>query len=548
MAKDIIVHDEARTKLKAGMDKVANAVRVTIGPRGRNVALDKGYGTPVITNDGVSIAKDIELSDTFENMGASIIKEVASKTNDAAGDGTTTATVLTHAIVTEGMKTIAMGANPMSVKAGIEQASVAVRDALSDMAQDIKNSEEIAHVASVSAESNEMGAIIAETIEKVGSDGVVTVEESQTLGIESDVVEGLEFDKGYVSPYMVTDTERMEAVAKDVSILVTDKKITTVKEILPLLEQFAQTGAKDLVIIAEDISGEALTTFVLNKIRGAMNIVGIKAPGFGDDKKDQLQDIATTVGASVVVDDLGMKFEDLTLDVLGKAGRVVATKDKTTIVDGKGDKQTIADRVGQLKAQSDQSDSKYTKEKFQKRISKLSGGVAVLRVGAATEAEMKYLKDKIEDAVNATRAAIAEGIVSGGGSALLKASSIARENMPSDMTDEEKAGYEIVLRALQAPIRQIATNAGQDDGVIVSKVLEAGDHAGYDAKNNRVVENMIQSGIIDPVLVTKSGVLNAASSASVFLTTEVAIADIPEKEEPSIPGGMGGGMGMPGMM
>ena len=542
MSKQLLFEQDARVAMKSGIDQVARAVRITMGPKGRNAILEKSYGTPTITNDGVSIAKDIELEDRFENMGAKVIQEVAQKTNEMAGDGTTTATVLMHAVVSEGMKTIGMGANPMSIKRGIEQASKDIQTELDKQSKQISDSKEIAYVASVSAESTQMGQTIAETIEKVGHDGVVSVEESQTMGIESEVVEGLEFSKGYVSPYMISDSERMEAVVSNPAVLVTDKSISSMQEILPLLEKFVQSGSKDLVIIAEDISGDALANLVLNKIRGAMNVVGITAPGFGDDKKAELQDIAVTVGATVVASDLNMKFEDVGLEVLGKAGRIVATKDKTIIVDGKGDKQEIADRVGQLKAQLSNTDAKFTQEKIQKRISKLSGGVAVLRVGAATEAEMKYLKDKIDDAVNATKAAIAHGVVVGGGSALLKVKQVLTEKA-TEMNGEEQAGYEIVLRSLEAPIRQIAQNAGEDDGVIVSKVLDGPTESGYHAGTGEIVPDMFAAGVIDPVLVTKAGIIHACSAASVFLTTEVAVADNPKDEEPAPAMG-----GMPGMM
>ena len=542
MSKQLVFEQEARMRMKAGIDQVAQAVRITMGPKGRNAILEKGYGGPAITNDGVSIAKDIELEDKFENIGAQVIQEVAQKTNEMAGDGTTAATVLMQAVVSEGMRTIGMGANPMSIKRGMEEASRDIQEALDQQAKDISDSQEIAHVASVSAESAEMGATIAQTIEKVGHDGVVSVEESQTMGIESEVVEGLEFNKGYVSPYMVSDSERMEAVVKNPHVLVTDKSLSSMQEILPLLEKFVQSGAKDLVIIADDISGDALANLILNKIRGAMNIVGVKAPGFGDDKQAELQDIAVTVGATVVSKDLNMKFEEIGLEVLGQAGRIVATKDKTVVVDGKGDKQMIADRVGQLKAQLSNTEAKFAQEKIHKRISKLSGGVAVLRVGAATEAEMKYLKDKIDDAVNATKAAIAHGVVAGGGSALLKVKTALAAKLEK-MKGEEQAGYAIVLQALEAPLRQIAQNAGEDDGVIVSKVSEGGEESGYNAQTGEVVKDMFVAGVIDPVLVTKAGVIHACSAASVFLTTEVAIADNPEKEEVAPPMG-----GMPGMM
>jgi len=551
MAKQIVYNEEARKLLKAGVDKVADAVKITMGPRGRNVVFERSYGAPTITNDGVSIAKEITLSNKFENMGAEIIKEVATRTNDKAGDGTTTATVLAQSIINEGMKHSSMGLNAMGIKMGIEKASKDIKEALKSLAKPIKTKEEYKQVATISAESEEIGTIIADTIEKVGKDGVVTVEESQSIGIESDVVEGMQFDKGYVSAYMVTNAERMEAEYKDVPVLLTDKRISSIKHILPLLEKLAQSGRKDLVIIADDVDGEALTTFVLNKIRGTFNVLGIKAPGYGDRKKEMLADISVTVGATVISDEIGLTFENATVEMLGRAQKIIATKDTTVVVGGKGKKSEIEDRVAQLKAQHNKSDSKYDKEKLAERIAKLSGGVAVIRVGAATETEMKYLKLKIEDAVNATKAAIEEGIVAGGGSALLKVSRKLKESAPkesaSSISHEESVGYNIVLRALEAPTRQIAINAGHDDGSVIveSIVRNVKEHAGYDFLAGKMVDDMIKAGIIDPVKVTRSAVENACSAAAILLTTEVAIAEEP-KEEKADPaagmGGMGGGM------
>ena len=536
MSKRIIYNEEARKTMKRGVDAVADAVKITIGPRGRNVVLDKGYGSPTITNDGVSIAKEITLKDKFENMGAEIVKEVASKTNDIAGDGTTTATILIQAIISEGMKHTTMGVNAMALRAGIESASKDVVAALKNIAKPIKTDEEIKQVATVSSESAELGSIIADTIKKVGKDGVVTVEESQSTSLESEIVEGIEFDKGYVSAYMITNAERMEAEYADPAILITDKKISSIKEILPVLEQLAQSGRKDLVLIAEDIDGEALTTFVLNKIRGTFNVLAVKAPGYGDRKKEMLQDIAVTVGATVISEDVGLKFENASLSSLGKARRVISTKDKTTIVGGKGKKVDIEERVSQLKVQRDQIESKYDKEKMDERIAKLSGGVAVIRVGAATETEMKYLKLKIEDAVNATKAAIEEGIVAGGGVALVRAAGdVARSLIANKkvLTKEQELGYQVVLKALEAPAKQIAINAGKDDGsVIVDKIKNGKGNIGYDALKDEIVPDMIAAGIVDPVKVTRLGVENACSAAAILLTTEAAIADEPEEKKP----------------
>lgn len=544
MAKQVIFDTEVRSKLMRGVDIVANAVKVTIGPKGRNVALSKSWGGPTITNDGVSIAKDITLADKFEDMGASIVKEVATKTNDKAGDGTTTAVVLTQAIVSEGLKRTAMGANAMMVRRGIEAAAQDAVAELKRMAKPVKGDAEIRQVATISAESEELGKTIADIVKKVGKDGVVTVEESQSLGIESDFVEGMEFDKGYVSAYMVTNAERMEAEVKDALIFITDKKISTVKDILPILEKVAQSGKKELVIIADDVDGEALPTLVLNKLRGAFSVLAVKAPGYGDRKKEMLADIAVMTGAQVVTEDLGLTLENAELTMLGRAQRVVATKDSTVIVGGKGKKSDIESRVSSLRAQIDNTDSKFDKEKISERIAKLSGGVAVIRVGAATETEMKYLKDKIEDAVNATKAAIAEGIIAGGGASLAKVGAKLSKNaeaVAKKSGDEFAVGYAILVGALSAPFKQIVLNAGREDGMVLLAEISGANSKGFDAASETIVD-MIEAGIIDPVKVTRSGVENAASAAAVLLTTEAAVADIPEETKPA-PGGMGGGMG-----
>ena len=541
MAKQVLFDSELREKLKRGVDVVAGAVKVTLGPKGRNVALSKSWGGPTITNDGVSIAKDISLADKFEDMGASIVKEVATKTNDKAGDGTTTAVVLTQAIIHEGLKRTALGANAMMVRRGIEAAAKDAVEELKKMAREVKGKNDIRQVATISAESAELGKTIADVVEKVGKDGVVTVEESQSTNIESEYVEGMEFDKGYISAYMITNAERMEAEAKDAPILITDKKISTVKDILPLLEKVAASGRKDLVIIAEDVDGEALTTFVLNKLRGAFSVLAVKAPGYGDRKKEMLADIAATVGAQVISEDLGLTLEKAELTMLGRANRVVATKDSTVIVGGKGKKADITERVSSLRKQLEQTDSKFDKEKLEERIAKLTGGVAVIRVGAATETEMKYLKDKIEDAVNATKAAIAEGIVPGGGAALAKVGAKLHKGMAgvaSKSGDEFAVGYSILVGALSAPFKQIVYNTGREDASLLLKDVAAGNSKGWDATTEEIVD-MYEAGIIDPVKVTRSGVENAASAAAVLLTTEAAVADIPE-EKKSAP--MGGGM------
>ena len=542
MAKQILFGEDARKSIHAGLQKAASAVKVTLGPRGRNVVLEKSYGGPRITNDGVTIAKEISFKDKFENMGAEMVKEVANKSNDVAGDGTTTTVVLLEALVNEGLKSLTKGANAMAVRSGMEQAKTAAVAELKKMAKPVEGRKDIEQVASISAESEELGRIIAETVEKVGKNGVVTVEESQGMELSYEVVEGLQIDKGYVSAYMVTNPERMEAEMRDAHILVTDRKISSVQEILPLLEKIAQTGRKELVIVADDIEGEALTTFVLNKLRGTFSVLAVKAPGFGDRKKEMLADIAAVVGADVVSGDLGMTFENAELSVLGKASRVVAGKDTTVFVSGKGKKADIEARVTQLQTLVSQTPSKFDKEKLEERIAKLSGGVAVIRVGAATETEMKYLKDKIDDAVKATKASIEEGIVPGGGTALAKVSRMLNvEDWDFDNKDEE-LGFAIVGKALEAPLRQILLNAGKDDGsAIVERVQNGKGFGGYDALKGEEVADMAEAGIIDPVKVTRSAVENAVSSAAILLTTEAAIAEIPEPK-PQMPEGMGGGM------
>jgi chaperonin GroEL len=547
MAKQIQYGERAQRTLRAGVDKVADAVKVTLGPRGRNVVLDKGYGAPTITNDGVTIAKEISLSDKFENMGAEMVKEVANNANESSGDGTTTTVVLTRSMIEEGMRHTAMGVNAMGVRAGIEKASNRAVEELQSISTPIKGKDEIRQVAAISAESEELGNYIADTIDKVGKDGVVTVEESQSLGVETDVVEGLEFDKGYISPYMVTNQERMEAEYRDAPILITDKKISSLQEIYPLLEKLANSGKKDLVIIADDIEGEALATFVVNKLRGSFNVLGIKAPGYGDRKKEMLHDIAISTGAQVISEDVGMTFDKADVSHLGKADRITATKDNTVIVGAKGKKADIENRVSQLRTQAENTDSKFDREKLEERVARLSGGVAVIRVGAATETEMKYLKLKIEDAVNATKAAIEEGVVPGGGTSLVKVAKALEEEGTEGMSREEAVGYEIVVRALDMPLRQIAINAGKGDGsAILERVKGGKSNSGYDARNDKVVDDMVKSGIIDPTKVSRSAIQNAASSAAIFLTTEAAVADEPDDNNDSGEDA-GAGAGMPGM-
>ncbi|PIZ73026.1 chaperonin GroEL [Candidatus Peregrinibacteria bacterium CG_4_10_14_0_2_um_filter_43_11] len=553
MAKQIIHGDEARQKLLDGIEQLAKAVRVTMGPKGRNALIDKKYGAPTITNDGVSIAREIELEDPFENMGAQLVKEVANKTNDVAGDGTTTATVLAHAIIKEGMHHITTSKmNPMLLKAGIEQAVKKVVDELDKMKKTITTKEEMAQVGSISAQNKEVGELIAEVFEKVGGDGVVQVEEGQTMGLSVDMVEGMQFDNGYISPYMVTDTGSMEAIYENAHILLTDKKIASIQEILPLLESMAQAGIKNLVIIAEDLEGDALATLVVNKLRGTFNALAVKAPGFGDRRKAMLQDIAALTGGRVISEEIGLKLESTTLEDLGRARKVVSGKDNTTIVEGRGKKEAIENRVKQIKTEIDNASSEFDKEKLAERLAKLTGGVAVIKVGAATEVELKEKKHRIEDALSATRAAIEEGVVIGGGAALLQASqSIDPEKADSD---EEKIGAEIVKKALSYPLTQIAENAGVESEIIISKLEEAwkkNKHMGYDATKNiklaveEQLVDMFEAGIIDPKKVTRSALENAASVAAMFLTTETAITDIP-KDEPAMPAGGMGGMG--GMM
>lgn len=544
MAKQILFNEHARKALKTGIDRAANTVKVTLGPRGRNVALDKGYGGPTITNDGVSIAKEISFSNKFENMGAEIVKEVASKTNDIAGDGTTTSVVLLQAIVDEGMKFAEAGHSSMAIRAGIEMAAKDAVASLKSLAKKIQNDEEIKQVATISAESSEIGTIIADTIKEVGKDGVVTVEESQSLGIEKEVVEGMEFDRGYVSAYMMTDPSRMEASYKDAPILITDKKVSSIQEILPVLQKVAESGKKDLVIIADDIEGEALTTFVLNKLQGRFNVLGVKAPGYGDRKGDMLEDIAILTGGEVISEKTGLTFEKTTLQMLGHANKVVATKDRTVVVGGKGGKAEIKERVAQLQAQLKETTSKFDKEKLQERIAKLSGGVAVIRVGAATETEMKYLKLKIEDAVNATKAAIEEGIVAGGGSALVRVAQDLREALAKkkaeSLAGDVRDGYNILVKALDMPLRQIAMNADKDAGVVVQSVRAGKGNTGYDAMKDEIVADMLEAGIVDPVKVTRTGLERAASAAAILLTTEAAVAEEPKQEKDApMPGGMG---------
>lgn len=547
MSKVILFNEDARKSLKRGVDTVVSAVKVTIGPRGKNVVLDKGYGSPTITNDGVTIAKEITLKDKFENMGAEIVKEVATKTNDVAGDGTTTSVVLAGALIEGGFKKTTMGANAMGIRLGMEKAVTDAVAELRTMAKAIKTDAEIKQVATISAESEEIGAIIANTIKKVGKDGVVTVEESPTFGVESEVVGGLQIEKGYISAYMVTNTDRMESEYRDVPVLITDKKISTVKEILPLLEKLAATGKKELVIIAEDVDGEALTTFVLNKLRGGFNVLAVKAPGYGDRKKEILTDLAIVLGGEVISDETGSKLDTAELTVLGKASKVIATKDATTIVGGKGKSTAVSARIAQLKKQKENIDSKFDIEKIDERIAKLAGGVAVIRVGAATETEMKYLKLKIEDAVNATKAAIEEGIVAGGGTALVKVakklSSKHTEDGKSLLASEFAVGYHVVVDALRQPLRQIAINSGREDGsVVIDTVAKGGANSGYNASEDIFVDDMFKAGIIDPVKVTRSALQHAASAAAILLTTEVAIADEPKEEKGGEPqmGGMGG--------
>jgi len=538
MAKLIAFDEEARRGLERGMNQLADAVKVTLGPKGRNVVLEKKWGAPTITNDGVSIAKEIELEDPYEKIGAELVKEVAKKTDDVAGDGTTTATVLAQALVREGLRNVAAGANPMGLKKGIEAAVAAVVEAIGNAAKDVETKEQIASTASISAADTMVGEIIAEAMDKVGKEGVITVEESNTFGLELELTEGMRFDKGYISPYFVTDTERMEVTLDDPYVLVVNSKIGSVKDLLPLLEKVMQSG-RPLMIIAEDVEGEALATLVVNKIRGTFKSAAVKAPGFGDRRKAMLQDIAILTGAQVISEEVGLKLDSATVELLGRARKVVITKDETTIVEGSGDTDQIAGRVNQIRAEIEKSDSDYDREKLQERLAKLAGGVAVVKVGAATEVELKERKHRIEDAVRNAKAAVEEGIVAGGGVALLQASTTAFDKL--DLVGDEATGANIVRLALEAPIKQIAVNAGLEGGVIVEKVRHLPLGHGLDAATGEYVD-MIAVGIIDPAKVTRSALQNAASIAALFLTTEAVIADKPEKAA-AMPGGGGGGMG-----
>ena len=542
MAKQIKQGEEARKALCAGIDTLANTVKITLGPKGRNVVLDKKYGAPVITNDGVTIAKEIELPDAFENMGAQLVKEVATKTNDAAGDGTTTATVLAQAMVTEGMKNVAAGANPMDIRRGMGKAVQAAVQAIKDHSQKVKGTSDIARVGTVSSGDPEIGKLIAEAMEKVTNDGVITIEENKaTAETYSEIVEGMQFDRGYLSPYMVTDTDKMEAVLDDAMVLITDKKISVIQDLLPLLEQVVQNGMK-LLIVAEDIEGEALSTLIVNRLRGTFTVVAVKAPGFGDRRKEMLQDIATLTGGTVISADLGYELKDATIQMLGHARQVKVTKENTTIVGGYGDKDAINARVSQIRSQIEAATSDFDREKLQERLAKLAGGVAVLKVGAATEVEMKDKKLRIEDALNATKAAVEEGVVAGGGTAPINAIPAVKA-LCDTLEGDEKTGARIVLKALEAPLRQIALNAGLEGSVIIDKIIAAGKpNYGFDAQNEVYVDDMIAAGIVDPPQATRSARENAASVAEMVLTTESLVADLPEKAAPAAPAGgdMGG--------
>ena len=542
MAKQIKQGADARKALCAGIDQLADTVKITLGPKGRNVVLGKKFGSPLITNDGVTIAKEIELKDAFENMGAQLVREVATKTNDAAGDGTTTATVLAQALVTEGMKNVTAGANPMDIKRGMSKAVAAAVEAVKHNSQKVNGSKDIARVGTVSAGDAEIGQLIADAMEKVTADGVITIEENKTTAeTYTEVVEGMQFDRGYVTPYMVTDTEKMETVYDDCSVLITDKKISAFQDIVPLLEQVIQSGRK-LLIIAEDVEGDALSNLIINRLRGGLNVVAVKAPGFGDRRKEMLQDIAILTGGTVVSSDLGYELKDATLDLLGSANQVKVTKDTTTIVGGRGDKQAIADRVAQIRSQITTATSDFDREKLQERLAKLAGGVAVIKVGAATEVEMKDKKLRIEDALNATKAAVEEGIVAGGGTATINAIP-AVDSVVDSLEGDERTGAKIVRKALESPLRQIAANAGLEGSVIIDNILKQNKpNYGFDAQKEEYVEDMIESGIVDPTKVTRSALENAASVAAMVLTTESLVADLPEPPAPAAPAGadMGG--------
>ena len=542
MAKEIKYGAEARNALQNGVNQLADTVRVTLGPKGRNVVLDKQYGAPLITNDGVTIAKEIELEDAFENMGAQLVKEVATKTNDVAGDGTTTATVLAQAMIQAGMKNLAAGANPIILRKGMKKATQAAVDAIAAMSSKVNGKHQMARVAAISAGDDEVGNMVADAMEKVSNDGVITIEESKTMKTELDLVEGMQFDRGYISAYMATDMEKMEAVLDDPYILITDKKISNIQEILPLLEQIVQSGKK-LLIIAEDIEGEALTTLILNKLRGTFQVVGVKAPGYGDRRKEMLKDIAILTGGEVISEELGLELKDTQISQLGRAKSVKVKKENTVIVDGMGDKKEIENRIAQIKATIEVTTSEFDKEKLQERLAKLAGGVAVIRVGAATETEMKEAKLRMEDALNATRAAVEEGIVAGGGSAYIHASKEVAK-LVDTLEGDEKTGASVILKALEAPLHQIAANAGLEGAVIINKVRESEVGVGFDAYNEKYV-NMVEEGILDPAKVTRSALQNATSVASTFLTTESCVANIKE-ETPAMPAG--GAPGMGGMM
>jgi chaperonin GroEL len=540
MAKNIIYDDRARQTLKKGVDKLAQAVRITLGPKGSNVILDRGFGSPLITNDGVTIAKEIELEDKTENLGAEVLKQAAEKTNDIAGDGTTTAIVLAWSMITAGFKNVAAGANPLSLKRGIDKTVKIVVKELKNIAQKVENYDEIANVGTISADDKEIGKLIADIFDEVGKDGVITVEESKTLGLSKEVVKGLQFDKGYISSYMVTDTEKMEAILENPAIIITDQKITNIHEILPLLDKIVQSGKKDLLIIAEDVSGEALATLIINKLRGAINVVTVKTPGFGDTKKEVLEDIAIVTGGKIISEEIGMKLDKAELEDLGGARRVVVTKDNTTIIEGNGEAQAIQNRVKQIKKELEINDSEFDREKLEERLAKLSGGVAVIKVGAATEVEQKEKQHRIEDAVRATKAALEEGVVAGGGIALLRSSKVLKSKEFEAEDTDEKIGFEIVCRSLEEPLRQIAENAGHNGEVILEEAKKHPDNEGFDAKRGEFVD-MFKSGIVDPTKVTRSALENAASVAGMLLTTKVVVTDIPEKKENL---GMGGNPGM----
>ena len=551
MSKQIIFNEEARAKLKAGVDKLANTVKVTLGPKGRNVVIDKGFGSPIITKDGVSVAREVDLEDKIENIGAEMVKEVASKTNDIAGDGTTTATVLAQAMISEGLKLVSSGVEPMEIRKGIEDKVSKMLTELKKISKSISTKDEIAQVGSISANDKEIGKIIAEAMDSVGRDGVITVEEGQSFGVEKEVVEGMQLDKGYISPYMVTNPEKMLAEYNDAFILLTDQKISSIQQVLPLLEKMSQAGKKDLVIIAEEIEGEALTTFVLNKLRGTFNVLGIKSPGFGDRKKEMLEDLAIVTGARVITEELGLKLETADFDDLGQARKIISTKDETTIVEGKGEDKDLKKRVEQIKAEIKAADSDFDREKLKERLAKLSGGVAVIKVGAATEAEMKEKKDRIEDALHATRAAVEEGVVPGGGLALCLAGD-AFEGLTG--TKEKSSGARIVDNAIIEPIKQIAANAGKDGSLVLYNIMrehkDGNTNIGYNAALDKF-ENLLDAGIVDPTKVVRSALENASSAAIMFLSTEAVIADKPSDKDDApggMPPGMGMGGGMPGMM